>query len=621
VAQEPEQGELAPVGSEVVLTVAEPWTVEVPDVVGQPVDRVARLLADAANPVIAAIGLPKGTIGLSIGVLARTASEEPPGTVVVQAPEAGGRAPLYGTVDLGVADPDRVEVPDLTRLDQAGAATRLTAAGLALGAVTFSPSARAVNQVLAQKPVAGATVARGATVAITLASAPTTGVPDLSGRTVAAAQEMLRSAGLVVGTISMRTTGAEPGTVVAQNPAAGAAAALGSAVRISVAAGVPNLIGRPLAAARTEIEALGLVVSVVEQPTDGPAGTVLAQDPAAGAPADAGTTVTVTVGVAANVPVPDLRGMTAAEARVAVADADLVLGSVVTEASDEPEGRVLRQTPAAGGRVARRSTVALVVAAARPVVVQVPDLVGQPSEEAKSILGQLDLALDVAGTEPSIAPAGSVVRQDPLAGVEVSPGTTVFVTLASAERTVEVPDLVSRTVTAAIELLKTVGLEVDGGRVADPARAVVTAQRPITGTRVPVGTIVFIEATSLLAVPGVVGQSEAAAIQLLARAGFETQTETQFSIGARVGTVVAQDPPAGTEAPAGATVTIVVARSRVVGPFEPFEPFDRPVIPPVEPDDRLDELLSPGGVSPSPFAGGRIDIPTQPTGPIRGPGG
>ena len=423
--------------------------------------------------------------------------------------------------------------------------------------------------------MAGATVARGATVAITLASAPTTGVPDLSGRTVAAAQEMLRSAGLVVGTISLRTTAAEPGTVVAQNPAAGAAAALGSAVRISVAAGVPNLIGRPLAAARTEIEALGLVVSVVEQPTDGPAGTVLAQDPAAGAPADAGTTVTVTVGVAANVPVPDLRGMTAAEARVAVADADLVLGSVVTEASDEPEGRVLRQTPAAGSRV-------------RPAGAPWPSWSPRPPSRGAGARprrpavgggqGHPGSAQPGAGRRRHRAvdpPAGSVVRQDPLAGVEVSPGTTVFVTLASAERTVEVPDLVGRTVAAAIELLKTVGLEVDGGRVADPARAVVNAQRPITGTRVPVGTIVFIEATSLVAVPGVVGQSEAAAIQLLARAGFvaRPRPSSRSHAGRHGGGPGSTCRHGG---PAGATVTIVVARSRFVGPLGPFEPFDRP---------------------------------------------
>jgi beta-lactam-binding protein with PASTA domain len=216
------------------------------------------------------------------------------------------------------------------------------------------------------------------------------------------------------------------------------------------------------------------------------------------------------------------------------------------------------------------------------------------------------------------------VRQDPLAGVEVSAGTTVFVTVASAERTVEVPDVVGRTVSAAIELLKTVGLQADGGRVADPTRAIVSAQQPITGTRVSVGTVVFIEATSLVAVPGVVGQAEAVAVQLLSRAGFVAVTETQLMIGARVGTVVAQDPPAGTEAPSGATVTIVIARSRIIGPIGGFEDFDRPVFPPVEPDDRLDEFVNPGGLSPSPFGGGRLDIPTRPTrpiGPIRGPGG
>jgi eukaryotic-like serine/threonine-protein kinase len=95
-----------------------------------------------------------------------------------------------------------------------------------------------------------------------------------------------------------------PGSIVAENPAAGADAQVGSVVRLDVATGsnrpavqVPNVVGQKASSARAALLAAKLTVR-----TDfkkGPAksvGVVLSQSPAAGGSAPAYTQVTIVVG-------------------------------------------------------------------------------------------------------------------------------------------------------------------------------------------------------------------------------------------------------------------------------------------------------------------------------------
>ena len=77
------------------------------------------------------------------------------------------------------------------------------------------------------------------------------------------------------------------GTVTAQNPAAGAQAAKGSAVRINISKGtglvtVPNVVGQPRDDAESEVTQLGLKTNTVTVPSPEPAGTVVAQNPIGG---------------------------------------------------------------------------------------------------------------------------------------------------------------------------------------------------------------------------------------------------------------------------------------------------------------------------------------------------
>ena len=98
------------------------------------------------------------------------------------------------------------------------------------------------------------------------------------------------------------------GIVVSQVPGGGSSAQLGALVTIEVSSGVPAKVKIPdvvdlsVDDARATLEAAGFVVEVVDRHVNDPHndGKVLAQDPAAGAKALQGTTVTITVGTKGN---------------------------------------------------------------------------------------------------------------------------------------------------------------------------------------------------------------------------------------------------------------------------------------------------------------------------------
>jgi penicillin-binding protein 1A len=103
------------------------------------------------------------------------------------------------------------------------------------------------------------------------------------------------------------------GTVVAQSPAGGSAAPLGSGVTINVSNGkgpkqakVPDVVGDNVNGAQAILEALGFKVSIVYQTVDKKKddGIVLSQSPAGGASKPVGSTVTIVVGQFSAAPEP-----------------------------------------------------------------------------------------------------------------------------------------------------------------------------------------------------------------------------------------------------------------------------------------------------------------------------
>ena len=163
----------------------------------------------------------------------------------------------------------------------------------------------AAGYVYKQSPVAGRTVREGQSVTLTVSlGIQSVTVPDVTNYLQADAEQQLKNLGVSV----LVTQAVEPtvasGSVIRTDPAAGSQVAAGSTVvvyvsrpQVSTTAKVPSLVGlSSVNDARTLLvqNKLGLG-STTEQYSDKPAGTVLAQNPAAGSTVKVNSRVSVTV--------------------------------------------------------------------------------------------------------------------------------------------------------------------------------------------------------------------------------------------------------------------------------------------------------------------------------------
>ena len=162
----------------------------------------------------------------------------PQGTIIWQDPPPGVSAPAELRVTLVSSEgPPKIPVPDVAGLDGDLAARLIAAAGLTVSPVESVPAAAPRGLAMLTRPPATSVLSPGAPVTVVVSrGAPTIPVPDLLGMSQADARTRLELDGLELGTVTRRRTGdANPGTVVAQKPAAGTLASPGTVVDIVVA--------------------------------------------------------------------------------------------------------------------------------------------------------------------------------------------------------------------------------------------------------------------------------------------------------------------------------------------------------------------------------------------------
>lgn len=257
-------------------------------------------------------------------------------------------------------------------------------------------------------------------------------VPDVVGLEVAEARERLTAEGFVVEALRRASDEAPPETVFAQDPAAGTELEEGGTVRISVSVGpatttVPSVVGLSQDDATQRLQQAGLEATAARVPSSEPEGVVVAQAPAAGEDVERGSSVRINVsGGPGAVTVPDVVGSPADEAVAALEQAGLRAEQSEVE-SDEPDGTVVEQDPAAGAEVGRGSTVQLGVSTG-PQATPVPDVTGLAQEDAVAQLEDEGFRVRVVEeAAPDPAQIGTVLRQVPPAGREAPPGAQVTI--------------------------------------------------------------------------------------------------------------------------------------------------------------------------------------------------
>ena len=206
----------------------------------------------------------------------------------------------------------------------------------------------------------GALVVGYAVAALVLFPAPifaaSKSVPQLLGLTTEAAQQALTAAGLKVEKIDgTRHPSAPRGTVVWQDPPAGVVVPQGTSVQLTVSQGpqpipVPDVVGYDGAIGQSLIQASGLKVGSIDSAqTAAPKGVIVNTRPTAGKSLNPGGRVTLVVSAGApTISVPNLTGLTLDQARAALEQANLTLGTYFRRSSGAPSGTVIEQHPAAG---------------------------------------------------------------------------------------------------------------------------------------------------------------------------------------------------------------------------------------------------------------------------------
>ncbi|MEX3107282.1 MULTISPECIES: Stk1 family PASTA domain-containing Ser/Thr kinase [unclassified Streptomyces] len=230
---------------------------------------------------------------------------------------------------------------------------------------------------------------------------------------------------------------------------------------------VPAVLTQTEAVAKDRLDDAGLAVGDVKHAYSDTVrrGTVISTDPAPGARIRKNDSVTLTVSDGPQtVRVPDVTGLTQAEASKRLTAAGLEPGVVTSEFNDSvAKGTVIRTTPAVGTSRRAGSAVALVVS--KGASVEIPDVTGQDLDAATTALEGAGLKVEISSTQVnSELDKGKVAQQSPGADGEAAEGDTVTLTLSKGPEMIEVPDVVGSSVDDAKKQLEQSGFKVEEDR-------------------------------------------------------------------------------------------------------------------------------------------------------------
>ncbi len=267
-------------------------TLRAPDVVGAPEAEAQVTLRNA---------------GFETDSVAKRSDDEE-GTVIGQNPPPDAEVEEGALITLTVSSgPGEETIPQLRDVGRRTAARRLDALGFAVRQQRRADAEIRRDRVIETSPAAGQRLERGEEVTLVVSSGPArVEVPAVVGQGEEEAAAALEDANFEVRTQDRETEDADPGQVVAQDPEGGAQATEGATVTITVAREpqveeVPDVTGATLEEALAELQEAGFDVDPADVEVDDPdeVGVVQTQDPEGGAEARPGSTVQITIGVAA----------------------------------------------------------------------------------------------------------------------------------------------------------------------------------------------------------------------------------------------------------------------------------------------------------------------------------
>jgi serine/threonine-protein kinase len=226
-------------------------------------------------------------------------------------------------------------------------------------------------------------------------------------------------------------------------------------------------------------------------------------------------------------------------------------------------GEVFDQAPEGGVRIDKGGAVDIFVSTGPPKV-EVPNVKGRSRDDAIAAIVGAKLKPKVREVFNTADP-GTVVAQAPVGGELVNEGSTVQINVSKGLEPLDVPNVIGQQYDNAAGQLQGRGFAVARRDVdSSQPKDTVIDQQPKGGSELARGgtvTLYVSKGPKESTIPDVTSQDEAAATQALEQSGFTVDVVDQDTFDPdQDGIVLSQDPPGGTKAKPGSTVTIIVGR-------------------------------------------------------------
>jgi serine/threonine-protein kinase len=262
-------------------------------------------------------------------------------------------------------------------------------------------------------------------------------VPDVVGTDQAAAITALQHQGFQTRSVSKTSSDQAKGTVIKTDPGPNEKADKGSVVTLTVSGGpgtaqIPTVGGLSRTDARARLERAGFQIRESREKSDTvSSGDAIRTRPKSGTTLEKGQTVTLVLSSGKpQVSVPDVTGQSFDQASQELTSAGLKVQRNDQVSASEDPGTVLKQSPGAGAKVDKGSTVQVAVAK-QPQDVEVPDVTGETQADAVQRLSQDGFEIKIAEQSvPTQEDDGHVIDQNPPGGERHKRGSTVTLTVA-----------------------------------------------------------------------------------------------------------------------------------------------------------------------------------------------
>jgi eukaryotic-like serine/threonine-protein kinase len=227
------------------------------------------------------------------------------------------------------------------------------------------------------------------------------------------------------------------------------------------------------------------------------------------------------------------------------------------------EGQVFDQSPDGGVRVDKGGVVDISVSTGPPQV-EVPNVKGRTRDDAIAALVGAKLQPKVREVFNTAEP-GTVIAQAPVGGEMVAQGTVVQINVSKGLEPLDVPNVIGQQYDSAAGQLQGRGFAVARRDVdSSQPKDTVIDQEPGGGSELARGgtvTLFVSKGPKESTIPDVSSLDEETATETLEQSGFTVDVVDQDTFDPdQDGVVLSQDPPGGTKAKPGSTVTIVVGR-------------------------------------------------------------